>query len=52
MSLFHDSIKCDMRQYFFIINYSILFNNKNIDFMYPNNGNDGEIQSLFDAQTK
>lgn len=29
-----------------------LFNNKNIDFMYPNNGNDGEIQSLFDAQTK
>ena len=29
-----------------------LFNNKNIDFMYPNNGNDGEIESLFDAQTK
>ena len=29
-----------------------LFNNKNIDFMYPNNGNDGEIESLFDAQSK
>lgn len=29
-----------------------LFNDKNIAFMYPNNGNEGEIQSLFDAQTK
>lgn len=29
-----------------------LFNNQNIDFMYPNNGNDGEIKSLFDAQSK
>ena len=29
-----------------------LFNNQNIDFMYPNNGNEGEIQSLFDAQSK
>lgn len=29
-----------------------LFNNQNIDFMYPNNGNDGEIQSLFNSQTK
>ena len=29
-----------------------LFNNQNIDFMYPNNGNDGEIKSLFDAQNK
>ena len=29
-----------------------LFNNQNIDFMYPNNGNDGEIESLFNAQNK
>ena len=29
-----------------------LFNNQNIDTMYPNNGNDGEIISLFDAQNK
>lgn len=29
-----------------------LFNNQNIDFMYPNNGNEGEIESLFDAQKK
>lgn len=27
-----------------------LFNNQSINKMYPNNGNDGEIQSLFDAQ--
>lgn len=27
-----------------------LFNNQSIDKMYPNNGNAGEIQSLFDAQ--
>lgn len=29
-----------------------LFNNQNIGFMYPNNGNEGEINSLFDAQQK
>lgn len=29
-----------------------LFNNQNIDTMYPNNGNAGEIESLFDVQTK
>lgn len=29
-----------------------LFNNQSIDFMYPNNGNDGEVISLFDAETK
>ena len=29
-----------------------LFNNQNIDTMYPSNGNDGEIVSLFDVQNK
>lgn len=29
-----------------------LFNNQNIDTMYPSNGNDGEIISLFDVQNK
>lgn len=29
-----------------------LFNNQNIDTMYPSNGNDGEIESLFLVQNK
>lgn len=29
-----------------------LFNNQNIDIMYPNNGNEGEIESLFDAEKR